>query len=175
MSPWHHYARAVMTKLYSDEGSGAPRYHEAWVDGSTVVEHWGVIGERGDSRDHPVPDGSDPAEVLAAVLADARARGFEELDEDSLTFVEVQYDLDTWGSGADHDTRIRVEDFLNEELGWTGLGHLDGGSIGSGTMEVCVAVVDVPIATRVITAALDGTDLPAPARFLVEGEPIEQG
>ncbi|WP_201778926.1 hypothetical protein [Rhodopirellula islandica] len=46
---------------------------------------------------------------------------------------------------------------MNETLGWTGLGHCDGGSIGSGTMETCCIVVDFEIAKRVIAADLAGT------------------
>lgn len=45
---------------------------------------------------------------------------------------------------------------MDETLGWTGLGHCDGGSIGSGTMEVAVVVVDVDLAKRVIAADLRG-------------------
>lgn len=39
---------------------------------------------------------------------------------------------------------------MNDTLGWTGLGQCDGGSMGSGTMEVCRLVADVAIAKRVI-------------------------
>lgn len=46
---------------------------------------------------------------------------------------------------------------MNETLGWTGLGHCDGGSIGSGTMEICCLVADFEIAKRVIGADLAGT------------------
>src|SRR5262249_42675093 len=42
-------------------------------------------------------------------------------------------------------------------LGWTGLGNCDGGSIGSGTMEVCCFVVDFKIARRVIEDDLKNT------------------
>ena len=42
-------------------------------------------------------------------------------------------------------------------MGWTGLGHCDGGSIGSGAMEACCFVVDFEIAKRVVAAALSDT------------------
>ncbi|WP_244951636.1 hypothetical protein [Pseudoalteromonas luteoviolacea] len=47
---------------------------------------------------------------------------------------------------------------MNETLGWTGLGHCDGGSIGSGTMEVCNYVVDFKVAKTVIENDLKGTE-----------------
>jgi hypothetical protein len=27
-------------------------YHEAWADGPTITEHWGKVGDRGETRDH---------------------------------------------------------------------------------------------------------------------------
>ena len=50
-----------------------------------------------------------------------------------------------------------LEDRMNETLGWTGLGNCDGGSIGSGTMEVCCFVVDFKTAKRVIEEDLKNT------------------
>jgi hypothetical protein len=50
-----------------------------------------------------------------------------------------------------------LEDRMNETLGWTGLGNCDGGSIGSGTMEVCCFVVDFKIAKHVIEEDLKNT------------------
>jgi hypothetical protein len=38
--------------------------------------------------------------------------------------------IDGFGSDRDIDKRHRLEERLNELLGWTGLGHVDGGSIG---------------------------------------------
>jgi hypothetical protein len=51
---------------------------------------------------------------------------------------------------------------MNECLGWSGLGHCDGGDMGSGQMNVFCYVVDAAIAERVIVndlkehALLDG-------------------
>jgi hypothetical protein len=47
---------------------------------------------------------------------------------------------------------------MDEVLGWTGLGNTDGGSIGSGTMEVGCVVVDFEIAKNVIEKSLKGTE-----------------
>jgi hypothetical protein len=58
---------------------------------------------------------------------------------------------------------------MNDILGWTGLGACDGGSIGSGTMEVCCFVVDFEVANRVIREALGDTDLGDFGRIYDEG------
>lgn len=47
---------------------------------------------------------------------------------------------------------------MNETLGWTGLGFCDGGSIGSGTMEVCNFVVDFEIAKAIIEKGIKGSE-----------------
>lgn len=62
------------------------------------------------------------------------------------------------GSKEDVEKRHRLEDRMNETLGWTGLGNCDGGSIGSGTMEVCCFVVDFEIAKKVIEKDLKVTE-----------------
>lgn len=62
------------------------------------------------------------------------------------------------GTATDLDKRRALEDRMNETLGWTGLGHCDGGSIGLGTMEVCCCVVDFDIARCVIEEDLKGTE-----------------
>lgn len=47
---------------------------------------------------------------------------------------------------------------MDEVLGWTGLGHTDGGSIGTRTMEVRCVVVDFDIAKKVIEEKLKDTE-----------------
>lgn len=53
--------------------------------------------------------------------------------------------------------RHELEDFLSERLGWTGLGHCDGGSIGSGTMEVACFVVEKEVSKSVVEKSLKVT------------------
>lgn len=62
------------------------------------------------------------------------------------------------GDAKDIEKRHRLEDRMNETLGWTGLGACDGGSIGSGTMEVCTFFVDFDVAKAVIERDLSGTE-----------------
>lgn len=47
---------------------------------------------------------------------------------------------------------------MQRVLGWTGLGFCDGGSIGSGKMEVCCVVVDFDIAREVVIEDLERTE-----------------
>ncbi len=70
----------------------------------------------------------------------------------------IEYQVDGMGSEDDLAKRHQLEDRMNETLGWTGLGACDGGSIGSGTMEICNVVVDFDAAKKVIEEDLVGTE-----------------
>jgi hypothetical protein len=142
-------------KLYKMRG-GTLHYREAWLDGAKVVEHWGAVGERGETKTHRRGEGDESA-ILERVLAGARGDGFVEWDEPTILLVE--YAVDGKLAGPEElERRVAVEDRMNELLGWTGLGHCDGGSSGMGTMEVCCFVVDFAIAKRVIETDLRGTE-----------------
>lgn len=145
-----------MQKLYK-RIDGVLHYHEAWAAEGKIIEHWGVAGERGQTAEHKKPRLKSQESAISAVLKKAVAQGFaplEELDESTLM---IEYAVDDFGTPADLEKRHALEDRMNETLGWTGLGHCDGGSIGSGTMEVCCFVADLEVARRVIAADLAGT------------------
>lgn len=83
---------------------------------------------------------------------------------------------EAWDNGKDLDKRYELQSRMDETLGWTGLGHCDGGSIGSGTMEVCCIVIDYDLAKEVIEADLDKTEFADYKRIYCEefaGEDFE--
>jgi hypothetical protein len=145
-----------MLKLYRREGGKVTAYHEAWAHGSMITEHWGAIGERGDTCEHRFNKKLSEGENLRQVLAGAIMAGYEQLDEDGHAILLIEYPVEGMGTEKDLDKRHALEDRMNETLGWTGLGHCDGGSIGSGTMEVYCLVVDFETAKRVIEEDLKG-------------------
>ena len=137
-----------MLKLYrlSEEKK---EYWETWSndDGSHRV-HWGELGTTGKSKVLKKSLFHNPQKTIQKEIDDLIAIGFSEVDQ---TFtLMVEYSADGFGTPEDLDKRARLQDRLNETLGWTGLGHCDGGSIGSDTMEVCNYVVDFEIAKLVI-------------------------
>lgn len=145
-----------MLKLYrlSEEKK---EYWETWSndDGSHRV-HWGELGTTGKSKVLKTSLFHNPQKAIQKEIDDLIAIGFSEVDQ---TFtLMVEYSVDGFGTPEDLDKRARLQDRLNETLGWTGLGHCDGGSIGSDTMEVCNYVVDFEIAKRVIEKDLIGTE-----------------
>ena len=69
------------------------------------------------------------------------------------------------GTPADLDKRHENEGTLNECLGWTG-----NGDIGSGTINVCLLVVNPYLAARTIVEELRRTNLIEGAVIAIEHE-----
>jgi len=158
-----------VSTLYKRDADGRLHYHEAWVADDEIIEHWGIVGTRGETRAHALGDVASAPARVEQLLAPARRTGFAELDEDELRIALVEYTVNGVYDERDLHKRHALEDRMNETLGWTGLGLCDGGSIGSGTMEVCCVVVDVEIAKRVIADDLAGTEFGDFARIYDEG------
>lgn len=161
----HHHTH--MLKLYKNV-AGSLHYHEAWVTDRTIHEHWGVVGERGQTAEHTLPAVQAEEDAVLVVLRPAIESGFHPIElEDHVTLL-IEYEIDGMGNPQDLRKRHALEDRMNETLGWTGLGACDGGSIGSGTMEVCCFVVDFEVARRVIESDLSGTEFAGFSRIVGE-------
>jgi hypothetical protein len=132
-------------------------YHEAWADRSMITTHWGKVGERGETAVHKRNKKRRKGEDLERILSKPLSEDYKPIDVDDHAALLIEYTIDVWGSAADLNKRHALEDLMNETLGWTGLGHCDGGSIGSGSMEVCCLVVDFKTAKRVIKEDLKKT------------------
>ena len=158
-----------MLKL-SKRTDGVLHYHEAWLNGKTIYEHWGIAGERGETKEHPLPKGKYEEDAILDVLASAAKAGFQPIDMEDHATLLIEYAVDGMGTGEDVGKRHALEERMGETLGWTGLGACDGGSIGSGTMEVCCFVADFDAAKRTIAADLAGTEFSDFTRIYNESE-----
>jgi len=142
-----------MLKLYKTVDNNLC-YWEIWDnDGKTATIHWGVVGERGKNKKI-----SNELTAIQKEISEKIAEGYLEFDEEKTSLLEIEFVVDGFGSSKDLEKRDRLEDRLNELLGWTGLGHVDGGSIGSGTMELGCEVVDFEIAKSLIENDLKNTE-----------------
>jgi hypothetical protein len=146
----------TLFKLYRTV-DGRRCYREAWVNGTKVMEHWGVCGERGEVRTHQVGHDHTAQGILQALKAQARALGFRPIPAGRRCVLVIEYDLESAASCGNLKPRHVVEDLLDQELGWLGLGHCDGGSAGSGTMEVFCPVIDFALARDAVAHALAGS------------------
>lgn len=160
-----------MFKLYKrDETGRIAAYHEAWAEPERrrIVEHWGLLGEEGDTAVHRIWFFGSLEKQFNSILDPARALGFEEIDTSDYLTLLVDYEVDGSGSEDDLAKRHALEDRLNEVLGWTGLGYCDGGSIGSGSMEAACFVIDFELAKTVIEDALKDSEFADYSRLYQE-------
>ncbi|MEN7344204.1 MAG: hypothetical protein AAAFM81_14735 [Pseudomonadota bacterium] len=146
------------------------RYWETWDDGSGVhTVHWGELGTEGESKTLKDSLFTKAKKRIQKEIDDLVAEGYRPVDLDDHRVLLVEYLVDGFGTSEDLEKRNRLGDRLNETLGWTGLGHVDGGSSGSGTMEVCCYVVDFELARRVIEDDLKETEFADYSRIYDEG------
>ena len=146
-----------MSKLYCKSKDGI-HYWETWDHDGIHTIHWGKLGERGQSKELKNSLFRSATKAVAKELAEKEAEGFQEIPAKNHHTLLIEYAVQGMGTPADLDKRHSLEERMAEILGWTGLGNCDGGSIGSGTMEVCCYVADFDIAKRVIEADLRGTE-----------------
>jgi hypothetical protein len=147
-----------MLKLYRFTND-KKEYWETWDndDGSHTV-HWGELGTQGESRTVKSTLLKKAEAIVQKEIDGVVSRGYRPIDDKDHITLLIEYAVDGTGTGADVEKRHRLEKRMNETLGWTGLGACDGGSIGSGTMEVCNYVVDFEIAKSVIEKDLTDTE-----------------
>jgi hypothetical protein len=159
----------TMLKLYKRTGDTL-QYHEAWYSDGKITEHWGNIGERGDSREHKLAKGEEAEPAIQRTLQAPVAQGFAPIDVEDHAVLIIEYAIEGFGTKQQLEKRHALQSQIDETLGWTGLGACDGGSSGSGTMEVCCYVVDFEIAKRLIEGDLSGTEFGDYKRIYREDE-----
>lgn len=147
-----------MLKLYKQKDNQL-WYWETWdKDEKTAIVHWGIVGEQGENKEVKGGLFSSFRKNVQKEIDQKLKEGYAEFDQDKVSFLEIEYSIEGFGTEQDLAKRHRLEQKMDEILGWTGLGHSDGGSIGSGTMEVGCMVVDFDIAKKVIEKSLKGTE-----------------
>jgi hypothetical protein len=158
-----------MIKLYK-RSEDQIHYWEAWEDGNKIVFHWGVLGERGETRKVRVDRWKSAERIIAKEAKKRQFEGYHEISVDAHKSLIVQYRTEGWGSPQDLEKRYAIEDWLNECLGWTGNGHCTGGDIGSGTINIFSYVIDPYIARDEVVGALRKAKLIRGATIALESE-----
>ena len=147
-----------MIKLYKFT-EGKKEYWETWDNGDkSHTVHWGVLGTEGSSKTIKSSLFKKAEDKIQKEIDAFIVEGYKPIDQENLYTLLIEYPVEDMGTKEDVEKRHRLEDKMDGILGWTGLGSCDGGSIGSGTMEVCAFVVDFEIAKRVIESKLKDTE-----------------
>lgn len=147
-----------MIKLYNFPDAPT-HYWIFWQDKpGNYVLHQGPLGEEGEVEDIGRKLLKSADTRIAELEAAKRAEGYVEIPIERLHVLMIEYPVDGFGTQAELDKRNRLQARMDETLGWTGLGHCDGGSSGSGTMEVFCFVVAPQMALDVVRRDLEGTE-----------------
>ncbi|MEL7040183.1 MAG: hypothetical protein AAGL90_01590 [Pseudomonadota bacterium] len=149
-----------MIRLYKCDDGGKPvAYHELWIEPQhrRIVEHWGYIGDPGDTLTHRIKILRSLEKQVNALIEPVRALGFEELPERAFSTLIIVYPKGDKSPEEVRDTREDIEDALTEKLGWTGLGYCDEGREVAETYEIYCRVVDYAGAEKVIAESLDAS------------------
>src|SRR4051794_3795356 len=104
----------MMVKLYLRESGRITRYHEAWLHGTKVVEHWGPLGQRGATIEKPRDKAWSDEQSIAKYLDPWRAEGYTEIPLAEQWRLDVVYGIDGFGTPDDLEKRHTVESHLNE-------------------------------------------------------------
>lgn len=157
-----------MLKLYNLTNT-RKEYWETWEnnDGTHTV-HLGKLGEKGESKIIKSSIFKKAETLIQKEIDELISKGFQPLEDDEQNRLIIEYSIDGTRTKEDLEKRHRLENRMNETLGWTGLGHCDGGSIGSGTMEVCNYVVDFELAKEIIENELNETEFSDYNRIYLE-------
>jgi len=147
-----------MIKLYKTIDNEL-HYWETWDnENNSATIHWGKVGLKGEAKTVKSGLFSRFRKEIQKEIDKKINEGYIQFEDMDLTFLEIIYPIDGMGNEVDLNKRHALENRMNELLGWTGLGHVDGGSIGSGTMEVGCEVVDYNIAQKVIQDDLKNSE-----------------
>lgn len=157
-----------MLKLYKFEND-KKLYWETWENEGEHTVHWGALGTKGKSKEIRDTKSKTSREVIQKEIDVLVEEGYRPIEDGDHYILLIEYAVGGFGTEEDLDKRHRLGDRMNETLGWTGLGHNDGGSTGSGTMECCCFVVDFEIAKKVIEEDLKGTEFANYTRIYDEG------
>lgn len=148
----------------------AMRFHFAYCADddqgrASVVDVNGEVGKPAEVRVRPLRRRESEKTALTDVIEPAWQAGFRPIDEGSWQTLSLEYTVTEMGTPEDLAFRHTLEDELGDALIARGLGYVDGGDIGSGSMAVHAEVVDVKRAITSIKAWLAEQGHPQPARL----------
>jgi hypothetical protein len=149
----------------------ADLFWEAWYTADRVTIHWGRLGEQGQTREIYVQPGVDSHSIVEHEARQSRTEGYREILQ--LSRLTIQYPIEGMGTVIDVDKRHEIEHLVDSCLGSTGLGHCDGGDIGSGTMNVFCFVVNAERVLQIIVEELKKNGLLQGAKIILRSDEDE--
>jgi len=114
-----------MLKLYRPN-DGFIEYVECWMNNGDGVKHVGIVGDRGEIFNSS--DITDSQAYENSIKREYTPQGYSEWPDNLYCWIVAQIPIKTIEKG-----RLLIEpimDAMNNDLGWLGVGHMDGYDIG---------------------------------------------
>ncbi|MEM7494398.1 MAG: hypothetical protein AAF296_13545 [Pseudomonadota bacterium] len=149
-----------MFRLYKRDDEGLIRaYYEVWAEPARrrIIEHWGVVGDAGETETHRIWLFGGLGKQFEKIMAPARAQGFEEIVLSDYETLALLF-FDEEGEPTPQES-ASVADRVNEILGWTGLGFCDADVIVDQSVDLTCRVVDLVMARGLIESEAESDDL----------------
>jgi len=138
-----------MTKTYRRRGNDID-YWEVWQDGRELVLHRGQVGDRGTAYVRPLAPPESPEEPMKHLAEESFCAGFFAVSVTQMAELILRRPVRGFGTDSELASRHALEAALDEVLGWTGNGHVDGGDAGGDELTVSCYVIEPQIALRAI-------------------------
>ncbi len=121
-----------MIKLYKRDDKGDLHYAEYWIKNDEITLHSGKVGREGRIKEYYLgKDFETEEKFLTFFKKKYKPKGYKEIPDEETCFLAVQFPMKSLlGSKRDAWLRDKVMEYLNEDLGWNGLGHVDGFDMG---------------------------------------------
>ncbi|MEN7548602.1 hypothetical protein AAG747_11815 [Rapidithrix thailandica] len=121
-----------MIKLYKDDNKGNKLYAEYWIDNNKMIIHTGKVGKEGNTEEFNVSEKFNSENNAIKYFKERfEPEGYKEIPDNDICFLVVQFPMKSLkGNNRDHWLKEKVTEYLNSELGWRGIGHVDGFDMG---------------------------------------------
>lgn len=122
-----------MFKLHKKDTESTILYAEGWTSDENIgIIHTGKVGKEGTTEEYNIPGKFETSsDFMEHFEAHFKGLGYSETKDEDLTWLVVQFEMKSLkGNKRDHWLQEKVTDYLNHELGWRGIGHVDGFDMG---------------------------------------------
>ncbi|MFM9402786.1 hypothetical protein ACKLNQ_12750 [Myroides odoratimimus] len=151
-----------MVKYYKKDLLGNIVYKESWVevDQQYCIIHWGKYGYQGKTKQMFLSEYASEQEYFKIFANECEEEGYSLIPTEEMYQVVIQFPLaSTFGNKRDKWLQEKVEEYLNEYLGWRGVGHVDGFDIGGFKLNIFCKVVEPTKAVSCIKTCLKTSHL----------------
>lgn len=146
----------MVIKLYKIIEDKGLHYKEMWFDNaqSATVVHWGKVGFVGKTEEYSMSI-EEAKDYSRKFTSTCKEEGYNEFPEEELVDIIIQFPLKSeQGNKRDKWLGEKCTEYLQDHLGWRGLGYCEGSDIGNKRLNIFCIVVDEDRAVSSIKTCL---------------------